>query len=120
MDAHAGLGAFVEGEEEDVGFAGADGGDHAFGEAEFHLAGLEIGDHDDETADEGFGFVGGFDAGEDLAADVAAEAEGELEEFFCAGYFFGGDDAGDAEVDFGEVVDGDQVGEEGFCLQGSI
>jgi hypothetical protein len=50
MHAHARLGAFVEGEEEDVCFAGADGGDHAFGEAELHLAGLQVGDHDDPRA----------------------------------------------------------------------
>ena len=48
---------------------------------------------------------------------VAAEAERELEQLLGFGDFFGGDDAGDAEVDLGEVVDrafgGERLGGEG-------
>ncbi len=92
---------------------GAGGGDHAFAGAEFHFAWGQVRYADDEFADEVFGFVGFFDAGEDGAGGVAAEAEGEFEELLGFGDFFGGDDAGDAEVDFGEVVDR-AFGGEGF------
>ena len=97
----------------------AGGGDHAFADAEFHFPRGEVGDADDESADEIFGLVGFFDAGEDVFRRVAAEAERELEQLLGVGDVFGGDDAGDAEVDLGEVVDralgGERLGGEGVA-----
>ena len=71
-----------------------------------HLAGGEVGDDDDAAADELFGGVPLGDAGEDLAA-FGAEVDFEAEEFVGLGDALGDEDLGDAEVDLGEVVDGD-------------
>ena len=71
-----------------------------------HLAGGEVGDDDDVAADELFGGVPLGDAGEDLALFVA-EVDLEAEELVGLGDALGDDDLGDAEIDFGEVVDGD-------------
>ena len=67
---------------------------------------------DDQPADELLGLVGRFDAGEDLPLHVAAEAERELEQLLRLRHFFGRDHAGDAQIDLGEVVDRDQVGQQ--------
>lgn len=111
MDAHAGLGAGVDVEEVDFGGTGAGGGDHPFAETELHLAWGEVGDHDHESSDEFRGIVGGFDTSEDGSTFIAAEAEGKFEELLGFGDIFGGEDARDAEVDFGEVIDGAGGGE---------
>ncbi len=76
-----------------------------------HLAGGEIGDDDDAAADEVFGGVPLGDAGEDLAAFVA-EIDFEAEELVGLGDALADEDLGYAQLDFGEVVDGDLV----FCL----
>ncbi len=106
MDAHAGFGAAVGREEEHFVAATAGGAHHAFAQAEFHLARGEIGDADHQATDELVGLgVGFFDSGEDGFARIAAEAEGEFQKFARVGDFLGGEDASDAEIDFGEVVD---------------
>ncbi len=78
-----------------------------------HLAGGEVGDNDDFAADELFGGVPLGDAGEDLAAahtGFRAEVDFEAEELVGFGDALADEDAGDAELDFGEVVDGDLSG----------
>jgi len=70
--------AFGDSDDEDLvrGCAVCTGsGDHAFARAEFHFAWSEVGDADDEFADELFGLVGFFDSGEDVLGRAAAEAE---------------------------------------------
>ena len=74
-----------------------------------HLARGEVGDDDDAAADELFGGVPLGYAGEDLALFVA-EVDFEAEELVGLGDALGDEDFGYAEVDFGEVVDGDLRG----------
>ena len=74
-----------------------------------HLAGGEVGDDGDALSDQFFGRIELGDAGEDLAAFVA-EVDFEAEELVGLGDALGDDDLGDAEVDLGEVVDGDGRG----------
>ena len=74
-----------------------------------HFAWGEVGDDDDAASDEFFGGVPLGDAGEDLAGFVA-EVDLEAEKLVGFGDVFGDDDAGDAEIDFDEVVDGDLRG----------
>jgi hypothetical protein len=71
-----------------------------------HLAGGEVGDDDDASTDELFGGVPLGDAGEDLPLFVA-EIDFEAEEFVGFGNAFADEDLSDAELDLGEVVDGD-------------
>ena len=47
---------------------GAGGGDHAFAQAELHLPRRQVGDADDQPADEVLRLVGFLDAGEDVAS----------------------------------------------------
>src|SRR5690606_20937321 len=91
--------------------AGSGRDDHTFTDSEFHGPGGEVGDNNDELADQVGGVVCGFDSGKDSPGVSSAETEGELDEFACLGDFGGGDDAGDAEVDLEKVVDADRVGE---------
>ncbi len=81
-----------------VEFAGgvAGGKDHAFRNAEAHLARGKVGDDDDVFADKVFGFVGALDAGEDLAGLGFAYVCRHLEELVGAFDGFGGEDLGDA------------------------
>ena len=52
-----------------------------------------------------------------VRGDVAAEAERELQQLLGLGHVFGRHDAGDAQVDLGEVVDralgGERLGGQG-------
>ena len=99
-------------------FAGGGGEEHAVRFEAAHFAGGEVGDDDDLAADEVFGGVPLGDAGEDLAAahsGFGAEVDFEAEEFVGFGDAFGDEDPGDAEFDFGEVVDGDLGGGLGVC-----
>ena len=70
------------------------------------LRGGEVGDDGDGAADEFFGLVPLGDAGKDLALFVT-EIDFEAEELVGFGDALGDEDAGDAEVDLDEVVDGD-------------
>ena len=51
------------------------------------------------------GLVRFFDACEYGFPHVAAEAERELQQLPGVGHFFGGENAGHAQIDFGEIVD---------------
>ena len=82
------------------------GEEHAVGLEAAHLAGGEVGDDDDAASNEIFRGVPLGDAGEDLTLFVA-EVDLEAEEFVGLGDALGDEDAGDAEVYLGEVVDGD-------------
>ena len=118
FDLHAGFGAGVGAEDEEVLATGTGGEHHAFGDAKAHLARGEVGNHKGEAALEVFGAVGGFDAGKDVAG-LAAQVEGELYQFVGAFDRAGFGDAGDAQVYLGEVVDVDGVGD-GVFGQGAV
>ncbi len=97
------------GEDRCAGRADRGGDDHPLRLQAAHLAWGEIGYDDYLAADEGFGGVVLGDAGEDLAArEVGAEIDFEAEEFVGFWDALGDDDLRDAEIDLGEVVDGDQ------------
>ena len=70
--------------------------------------GGEIGDDDDFAADEGLRCISLGDSGQDLAGFVA-EVDFETQQLVGFGDALGDFDLGDAELDFGEVVDGDFV-----------
>src|SRR5580700_1882757 len=72
-----------------------------------HLAWSEVGDDDDLSADELFRLVILCDAGQDLALFIA-EVDFKTEELVGLGHALGNQDPGDAKVDLGEVVDGDE------------
>lgn len=97
---------FGEGGEDGFAAFGGGGDDHAVGLEAAEFAGGEVGDDDDFAADEGFGGVGLGDAGEDLAG-FRAEVDFEAKELVGFGDALGDLDLADAELDFGEVVDGD-------------
>src|SRR3990172_2757137 len=124
MHSLPGDGAGIGGQQEHFFAAGATGGDHAFAEAEFHLPRGEVCDADHQPADEIVRLVRFLDAGEHGARVVAAEAERELQELLGVGNVGGGDDASDAEVDLGKVVDGahgrERFGGEGGAVVGPL
>src|SRR5450432_431038 len=80
---------------------------HAFTEAELHLAWRQVGDDYGEFADELFGRIGRLDAAEDGAMGRLADVERQAQQLRRAFDFFAGDDLRDAQVELGEVVDGD-------------
>ena len=104
-----------------AGIAAADGGDdaelvvveaggehHAFGEAEAHLARLEVGDDHDEGSIESGGIgIRGADAREDRALAEGAEVDREADELVRAFDGLGLLDAGDAQIDVPEGGDVD-------------
>lgn len=103
---------FVGLEDDDLAKLGVflDGGgqQHAIGLLATDGARLEVGDDDDLAADEGGGVVEGADSSEDLALLAATQVDLELEEAVGVGVRFGGDDGGDAEIQLGEIVVGDE------------
>ena len=79
-DAVAGFHVAVEGGQTKAGdFAGRQ--KHAFGQAELHLAGLQVGDDDDLFADDVGRFISLLDSREDLAQ--AALAKIDQQEAVC-------------------------------------
>ena len=82
--------------------------DHAVRFVSAQLPGGEIGDDDDFAADEGLRCIGLGDSGQDLARFVA-KVDFETEQLVGFGNALGDFDLGDAELDFGEVVNGDFV-----------
>ena len=98
---------------------GAGGTDHAFAGAEgaalAHGTRGEVGAEDDEAADEFFGQIGFFDAGDDGALADGAGVEREFHEFVRFFEGLGGEDARNAEIDGGELVDVDDGGERLFA-----
>ena len=110
LQAGAECDVFAEGGEDGLAVFAVRGGEqHAVGLEAAHLAGGEVGDDDDVAADQFFGGVPLGDAGEDLALFVA-EIDFEAEELVGLGDALGDEDAGDAEIDLDEVVDGDLRG----------
>ena len=85
------------------------GEDHAGGDAEAHFARREVRHIDHHFADEVFRLVVGLDAGEDVAFAEFADIKLETQQFVRAVDVAAFEDAGDAQVGFGEVVDGDPV-----------
>ena len=71
------------------------------------MAGGEVGDDDDGAADHVLGLDVFADAGADLAGRARAVVDLELQELVGLGVELGGEDLGDAEVELGEVLDGD-------------
>jgi len=109
LDSHAWLCAAVRAEDVDAGGAAAairGGQYHAFGQAEFHLAWSEVGDHDGQAADELAGVVGGFNAGKDVAWFFFADVECQAYQLVRTLDMLSIGDTGDAQVDFHEIVDG--------------
>lgn len=95
------------GDNDDLGAIFVGGGEeHTLAFFAAHGARGEVGHDDNGFADEGFGFVVGADAGDDLAL-FGAEVDFQYEQPVGVGVRFGFEDAGDAEVDLGEVVEGD-------------
>ena len=81
----AGLGISGRGDDAEFRGVGAGGEHHAFGDAEAHLAGLEVGEDHDKFAVEHRGVgVRSADAREDVARAEWAEAECELEQLVGA------------------------------------
>ena len=97
------------GDEQEYARAVAGGGEHhALGDAEFHLARGEVGDHHREPALELLRVVGGLDAREH-GFRRAAEVERELQQLVRAFDRLGVDDLRDAEIDLVEIVDRDRA-----------
>src|SRR2546421_3376037 len=110
LNAHARRRAGIRRQEKDAGSVAGCGEHHAFRDAKLHLPRREVGHHRREPADEILRLVRRLDAGEDDAMPGAAVAPGfadvqrQLEELVRAIDGLRVDDAGDAEIDFGEVV----------------
>ena len=79
-DGVAGEEVAVEGGDAEALGAAAAGADHAFGEAEFHPAGLEVGDADQLAAHQLLGIgIGLANAGEDVAFTQRPQVEPETQ-----------------------------------------
>ena len=89
-----------------VGRAGTGGEEHAVAHDAAHLGGFEVGDDDDAAAFQLFGLVKILDARHDHAL-LVAEVEIEPVERARLGDGLHVDDLRDAQLDLGEVVDGD-------------
>ena len=85
----------------------AGGQHHAFGNAELHLARRQVGDQHGELADQLFGLVGRGDAGEDVARLPSPASSVRRSSLVEPSTFSAVHDLRDAQVDLGEVVDGD-------------
>ncbi len=98
------------GEEGDALFerAFAGGEEHALGEFAAHGAGFEVGDDDDEFADQIGGSVVIFEGGADLSGFAGGEFDLEDEELVGVGMLAAFEDSGDAQVETGEVVEFDE------------
>ena len=105
FDAHAGLCAVVGSEQENAGTVARCGEHHALGQAEFHLARRQVGDHRRQAADQVFRAIRRLDAGEHGARPIVADVERELEQFVGAVDVLGVDDSRDAQIDLVEFVD---------------
>ena len=81
--------------------------DHAFAESEGHLSRREVGDNDDQSADQVFQFVGALDPREYGPLVFTAKRQRQLDQLFGLGHLFGVYHAGHAQVDFRKVIDRD-------------
>src|SRR5687768_2639565 len=108
LDWHAGHGARIRIQQEQIGPAAAGRKDHAFGDAEAHLARREVRDEHDAAPDQLRRFaIGGADAREDLALAEFAGVELEAQQLVRAFDELAGQYPSDAQVESGEVVDRD-------------
>ena len=78
---------------------------HAFAHPKTHLAGGEVGDHDDEFPDDVFGLIESTDAGEDLTDAAFADIEHQPQEFVASFDGRAFDDFGNSEVGLHEIID---------------
>ena len=99
---NAGIGLFI---------AVAGGQHHAFAHAELHLARCQVGDHHRQLSCQLRGIVGRLDASEDIARLGLADVQRQLQQLVRARHMVRLDDAGDAQVDPGEILDADGVGD---------
>src|SRR3990170_3700393 len=106
--AHARERTGVRGNEEYSRSVARGGEHHAFGDAEFHGARSEVGDHHGEAPLELRRLVGGLDAGEHLARG-AAEIERQPQQLVGAIDALGAGDSRHAQVELVEVLDADRV-----------
>src|SRR5690606_39662941 len=89
------------------GVAVADGEHHALAREAEELARGEVGHDDHAAADHRLGRVTLADAGEDLPRLRLSEIDLEAEELVALGHGLGRADQAEAEVDLGEVVQGE-------------
>ncbi len=109
LDLRAERHVFEEAGEHSLAALDGAGEQHAVRLQPAQLAWCEIGDDDHLAADERFGLVGFGDAGEDLAR-LRAEVDFEAQQLVCLGHALGNLYLGDAQLDLGEVIDGDLAG----------
>jgi len=83
---------------------------HAFADATLHFARSQVGDHHGVFPNQVFGLVGAGDAAEDVSGLSFAHVQRQAQQLDGPFDRFAIDDFGDAQVDFGEVVDGDGGG----------
>ena len=88
---------------------GAGGDDHALRGEAAQLTRLQVGDDDHLPPDELLGFIGERDSGNDGARFGFADIDFEVQQFVCAFHGFGGFDFTDPEINFREVIDGDEI-----------
>src|SRR5688572_10318101 len=102
--AHAGLCSGIGGNEKNARFVSRGGEDHAFRDAELHLARRQVRHHYREPAFQLFRRIGGFDAGEHGARAVA-DVEGELEQLVRPFHRLRPCYAGYPQLELAELVD---------------
>jgi len=88
-----------------VGMAGRQ--HHAFADAKLHLARRQVGHHHGQLADQLLGLAGAGDAAEHVAVPAFTHVQRQAQQLGRAFDGLAVDDFGDAQVDPGEVVDGD-------------
>ena len=86
----------------------AGGQHHAFAHTKLHLARCQIGHHHRQLANQVFGLVHAGDATEHIAHASFAHIQRQAQQLDRAFDRFAVDDLCDAQVDFGEVVDGNR------------
>jgi hypothetical protein len=84
---------------------------HAFTCSKFHFARGKVGDANHKSPDQLFRVVGRLDSSENGTLLFATEAKGELEQFTSVRNFLCIQYAGNPQIDFCKVIDGDFSGE---------
>src|SRR5688572_9084558 len=107
-DRHAGQGAGIGVEQGQRAAVEAGREDHAFAQAEAHLARRQVGDEDDLAAHQHLRLgVAAADTGEDLPLAELAGVEQETQQFVGALDEAALEHLADAQIELGEVVDAD-------------
>ncbi len=83
---------------------------HTLGNPEAHLARRQVGDHHRQSAFQRLRGVGGADAGEDVAG-LAADIQRQAQQLVGPLDILGLGDPRDPQVDLGEVIEGNLVGD---------